>query len=108
MNSSEFLRKLSIYFLLSFGLLLLQLPPAFGQLPPEVAEFGYADTIFINGKIVSMDDISNSTEVGNIYQALAVKRDRIMKLGTSAQIRALAGPDTTSYDAGENPDSRYY
>ena len=98
MNSSEFLRKLSIYFLLSFGLLLLQLPPAFGQLPPEVAEFGYADTIFINGKIVSMDDISNSTEVGNIYQALAVKRDRIMKLGTSAQIRALAGPDTTSYD----------
>ena len=53
------------------------------QLPPEVERMGYADTIFINGKVVSMDDGSPSADVGNIYQALAVKGDQIMKLGTT-------------------------
>ena len=57
------------------------------QLPPEVAREGYADTIFLNGKLVSMDDESRSTDVGNIYEAIAVKRDRIMKLGTNAEVR---------------------
>ena len=28
------------------------------QLPPEVEQMGYADTVFLNGKIVSMDDAS--------------------------------------------------
>ena len=28
------------------------------QLPPQVEEMGYADTIFVNGKVVSMDDAS--------------------------------------------------
>ncbi len=68
------------------------------QLAPEVAQHGYADTIFVNGKVVSMDDTSQSANPGNIYQGMAIKGDRIMKLGTSAQIRALAGPDTTTYD----------
>ena len=68
------------------------------QLTPEVAQMGYADTIFVNGKIVSMDDYSNSTSTGTLYQAIAVKGTKIMKLGTSAQVRALVGPDTTTYD----------
>jgi len=59
---------------------------------------GYADTIFINGKIVSMDDASTSTEVGNIYQAIAVKRDQIMKLGTNEEVRAMAGRITRVLD----------
>ncbi len=68
------------------------------QLPPEVARWGYADTLFINGKVVSMDDKSTSTGVGNIYQAIAVKGDKIMKLGSSAEVRTLAGPDTRVLD----------
>ncbi len=68
------------------------------QLPELVARNGYAETIFINGKIVSMDDKSISSEPGTIYEALAVKRDSIMKLGTNAEIRALAGDFTTVYD----------
>jgi hypothetical protein len=68
------------------------------QLPPEVERMGYADTIFINGKIVSMDDGSASADVGNIYQALAVKGDQIMKLGTNQEIRALAGRITRVLD----------
>ena len=59
---------------------------------------GYADTIFVNGKIVSMDDTSTSSEPGSVYQALAVKRDSIMKLGTNAEVRALAADFTTVYD----------
>ena len=37
---------------------------------------GYADTIFINGKVVSMDDGSPSAEVGNIYQAITAEGKR--------------------------------
>ena len=70
------------------------------QLPPEVARSGYADTIFINGKVVSMDDASTSTSMGSVYEAVAVKGDRIMKLGTSSQIRALTGPDSRVFDLG--------
>ena len=77
--------------LLSALFLLLQFPHALAQLPPEVARAGYADTIFVNGKIVSMDDVSSSTDVGRIYPALAVKGERILKLGTSEEVRRLAG-----------------
>ncbi len=79
-------------------LFFFQASHSFAQLVPEVAEFGYADTIFVNGKVVSMDDESRSTMVGNIYEAIAVKGDKIVKLGTTAQIRALAGPDTLVLD----------
>ena len=68
------------------------------QLPPEVASYGYADTIFFNGKVVSMDDTSTSTEVGNVYEGIAVKGTKIMKLGTNEEVRALAGPDTRVLD----------
>ena len=36
-----------------------------------------------------MDDKSTSTSVGRIYQAVAVKGHRIVRLGTSGEIRAL-------------------
>ena len=36
------------------------------KLPPEVAQWGYPDTVFVNGKVVSMDDKSTSTQVGSI------------------------------------------
>ncbi len=68
------------------------------QLPPEVEQLGYADTIFLNGKIVSMDDASNSAQVGNIYQAIAVKHDKIMKLGTTDEVQALAGRITRVFN----------
>ncbi len=79
-------------------LFVFQASHSLAQLAPEVAEFGYADTIFVNGKVVSMDDESRSTRVGNIYEAIAVKGDKIVKLGTTAQVRALAGPETLVLD----------
>ncbi|MBI2821256.1 MAG: amidohydrolase family protein [Acidobacteria bacterium] len=68
------------------------------QISEEVGRRGYADTIFVNGKIVSMDDKSTSTDVGKIYRALAVKGDRIVKLGTAEEVKTLAGPQTKIFD----------
>jgi predicted amidohydrolase YtcJ len=45
-----------------------------------------------------MDDASNSTGVGQVYQAIAVKGDRIMKLGTNEDLKNLIGPDTKVFD----------
>ena len=67
-------------------------------LPPEVARHGYADLIIVNGKIVSMDDTGRNTNPGNIYEALAVKKDRIIALGTTGKVRSLADSNTTVID----------
>ena len=75
--------------LIALLVFLLKLSAALAQLPPEVARFGYADTVFINGKVVSMDDASHSTSVGQVYQAIAVKGDRILKLGTNVGLKNL-------------------
>ncbi|MCK5352773.1 amidohydrolase family protein, partial [bacterium] len=79
-------------------ILVAQATPSWAQLPVEVARSGYADTLFVNGKVVSMDDTSTSTDVGNVYEGIAVKGVRIMKLGTNEEVRALAGPDTRVLD----------
>ena len=72
------------------------------SLHPLVAEQGYADLILFNGKVVSMDDRSIVPNTpGNIYEAMAVKGKKIMALGTSAEMRALAGPETESIDLGQ-------
>ncbi len=81
--------------MLALSLILLPaLATAQAQVPAEVADHGYADTIFLNGKIVSMDDHGYNTNPGNIYEAMAVKRDRIISLGTTAYVRTLANAKT--------------
>jgi predicted amidohydrolase YtcJ len=71
------------------------------QIPDLVAEQGYADSVLVNGKIVSMDDRSNTPNTsGNIYQAMAIKGKKIMALGTNAEMRRLAGPSTAIVDVG--------
>ncbi len=95
------MRKRLFVFLFTVSLMVgfgIQRSQAQNALPPEVGKYGYADSIFINGKVVSMDDKSASALVGNSYQALAVKGDKIIKLGTSDAIKAIAGPDTKTYD----------
>ena len=85
--------------ILTLGVILVaQATTSLAQVPVEVARQGYADTLFVNGNIVSMDDVSTSTEVGSVYQAIAVKDTRIMKLGNDQEVRALAGPDTRIHD----------
>lgn len=60
---------------------------------------GYPQMIVYNGKIVTMDDDSFESRVGTIVQAMAIRDGRILATGSSAEIRALAGPKTKVIDA---------
>jgi len=51
-----------------------------------------ADTVLINGKILTVDDQSS------IRDAIAVRGGRILAVGSTADIRKLAGPSTRSID----------
>jgi predicted amidohydrolase YtcJ len=51
-----------------------------------------ADTVLLNGKIVTVDGRSS------IHQAVAIDAGRISAVGTSAEIRKLAGPSTRVID----------
>ena len=57
-----------------------------------------ADTILTNGKIVTVDDPSISSNPGTIAQAIAIRGDEIVGLGTNDQVRALGGPETRVID----------
>ncbi|MBI1954947.1 MAG: amidohydrolase family protein [Acidobacteria bacterium] len=70
---------------------------AFGQSAAELTRKleqlkSYPDQIVVNGKISTMD--TRNSEV----QAMAVRGGRILALGTSAEIRFLAGPQTEVLD----------
>ena len=75
MTARSISQKVSLRWCGLVWILLLQLGVSRGQgIPVEVEDMGYADTIFVNGKVASMDDASSSTSPGHIYQAVAVKR----------------------------------
>ena len=52
------------------------------------------DSIFINASVITMDKADSRAS------AVAVKWDKIFKVGSEAEIRALAGPDTKVIDLG--------
>jgi predicted amidohydrolase YtcJ len=52
----------------------------------------YADIVFVNGKILTVDDAFTVTE------ALAVRDGRVLAVGCSSDILSLAGPDTERVD----------
>ncbi len=58
----------------------------------------YPDTIIINANIISMDDEGVNENVGSSYEAIAIRDERILSLGTTEGIRNLAGPQTKIYD----------
>jgi predicted amidohydrolase YtcJ len=71
-------------------LLLLITLSIFACQQQESAE--WADAILINGNIYTVDEDNPRVE------ALAIQGDRIMKVGTTAEIEALKGDSTTVYD----------
>ncbi len=79
----------------------LQIPGFSQQIPTLVAEQGYADSILVNGKIVTLDDRSDAPNTpGTIVEAMAIKGKKIMAVGTNAAMRQLAGPNTRFVDMG--------
>src|SRR5262245_54914600 len=61
-----------------------------GAAPAQAS--GAADLVFSNGKIVTVD------ERFTIAQAVAVKGDRIVAVGSSQEISRLAGPNARTID----------
>src|SRR5688572_15297674 len=60
----------------------------FAQTPPQTA----ADVILPNGKIITVDARFS------IAQAVAIKGERILAVGTNQEIARLAGPSTRRID----------
>jgi predicted amidohydrolase YtcJ len=57
-----------------------------------LAQQGGADMVLVNGKIITVDDRFS------IAQAVAVRGDRIVAVGTNQEIARLAGPNTRRID----------
>lgn len=57
-----------------------------------------SDMILHNGKIITVDDHSFSSELGTIAQAMHVQNGKILHIGGNQQIRAMAGPSTKVID----------
>jgi len=51
-----------------------------------------ADLILFNGKIITVD------QQDNVYQAIAIRGERILAVGNDAEIKALAGPQCQMID----------
>ena len=58
----------------------------------------YPNLLIHNGKIVTVDDKTTSTNVGTIVEAMAVRDGKILALGSNQDILALKGPQTQVID----------
>ena len=84
-------KRLCTYLLLVIlGVLWIGAREVRGQAAPEMIVF--------NGKIVTMSDKGFTANVGTIAQAMAIREGKIVSVGTTAQIRAQAGPNTKQID----------
>ncbi|CUH88526.1 N-substituted formamide deformylase precursor [Phaeobacter sp. CECT 5382] len=64
--------------------------PSDGNAQPAVSK--HTTTVFTNGKILTVDDDFSETE------AIAVRGNRILAVGTNGEVRAVAGADATVID----------
>lgn len=67
------------------------------NVPPEVL-VSYPDTVFLNGKIVTMDDSSISKDPGTIAEAMAVNEGFVIAVGDNSEIQRLIGSETRVMD----------
>lgn len=68
------------------------------QTGPPAAVLHWADAVFSNGKIVTMDDAGINTSPGTVVEAIAVRDGRILALGSDDNILQLAGSGTRMVD----------
>jgi predicted amidohydrolase YtcJ len=58
----------------------------------------YPELIIHNAKIVTMDDPSLNPTTGRTVQAMAIRKGRVLAVGSNAEMLALAGPATKKTD----------
>jgi hypothetical protein len=66
------------------------------SLPPEILR--YADTVYVNATIVTLDNHEMNNNPGTIVQAMAVRDEVIIALGSSDAMMKMAGPKTKVVD----------
>jgi len=66
------------------------------NLPAEVVR--WADTVYMNATIVTLDDHEMNANPGTIVQAMAVRDEMIMALGSNDEMMTMAGPNTKVVD----------
>jgi len=66
------------------------------DLPPEVVR--YADVVYVNAHIVTLDEHQMNPNPGTIAQAMAVRDEVILALGSDRDMLRMAGPDTRVVD----------
>jgi predicted amidohydrolase YtcJ len=59
-----------------------------------------ADTIVVNARIYSMDEVSTGSSPGTVASAMAIKDGKVLGLGSNEEIRMLADLNTEVLDAG--------
>ena len=65
-------------------------------LPPEILR--YADAVYVNTTIMTLDDHEMNSNPGTIAQAMAIRDEMIIGLGTEAEMLRMAGPNTKIID----------
>ncbi|NNE38521.1 MAG: hypothetical protein HKN08_09470, partial [Gammaproteobacteria bacterium] len=79
-------------FLLTVLLFASQVSFAQGQVPSELIH--YPDFVFFNGQVLTADADRDFT----IAEAVAVRDNRILAVGSDTQIRRMVGPSTRAVD----------
>src|SRR5215470_17415688 len=74
--------------------LIAALTVAAGVAPARAQAPAAADTILVNGKIITLDDTSS------IVQAVAIRDGKVLAIGANADIRQRADARTTIVDLG--------
>ena len=78
--------------------IMLSMVPGIGETQSTASALGYPDMIVHNAKIITMDDASFSSSPGTIAEAMAIRDDRILAVGSDKQMQSLAGPNTRQLD----------
>ena len=66
------------------------------QYPPEILQF--ADSIYTNATIVTLDDHTMNSNPGTIAEAMAIRDEVIIGIGSNEEMMRMAGPDTEIID----------
>jgi hypothetical protein len=73
------------------------------NLPSEVIR--YADTVYVNAHIVTLDNHEINPDPGSIVEAMAVRDEVIIGLGSDRDMLRMAGPDTEVVCATRRKDT---
>ena len=66
------------------------------QFPPEILQ--YADSVYTNATIVTLDDHTMNSNPGTIAEAMAIRDEVIIGIGSNEEMMRMAGPDTEIID----------